>query len=62
MACSMRARINLAPTQQVKQGIVRADFTPAQSGCKYLEIAQFRLIFLLPHRVYPLARLLKKAL
>jgi len=29
MACPMRARINLAPTQQVKQRLIRVGFTPA---------------------------------
>jgi hypothetical protein len=38
----VRARINLAPTQQAKQRIVGEGFTPSRTGCKYLETAQFR--------------------
>jgi hypothetical protein len=32
MAHSVRARINLTPTQQVKQRIVEVGFTPARTG------------------------------
>ena len=42
IAPSVRARINLAPTQQVKNRIAVAGFTPARTGRKYLKIAQFR--------------------
>jgi hypothetical protein len=38
----VRARINRAPTRQVKQRIVGEGFMPARTGCKYLETAQFR--------------------
>ena len=34
--------INPAPTQQIKQRLVGAGFTPARSGCKVLEIARIR--------------------
>jgi hypothetical protein len=37
LAFSVRARLNLAPTDQVKQLIVGVDFTPARTGCKYLK-------------------------
>jgi hypothetical protein len=37
MARSVRARINLAPTQQIKQYVVGAGFTPARTACKNLE-------------------------
>lgn len=42
----VRARINLAPTQQVKQRSVGAGFTPARNRYKYLEITQFRLKYM----------------
>jgi hypothetical protein len=41
-ACSAWAGINPAPTQQVKQRLVGADFTPARTGCGQLEIAQIK--------------------
>jgi hypothetical protein len=31
--------MNLASAQQVKQRFVAAGFTPARTGCKYLEVA-----------------------
>jgi hypothetical protein len=40
MVRSVRAGINPAPTQQVKETLVGAGFTPARIGCLYLEIAQ----------------------
>ena len=43
MARIVRAGINPIE-EKIKQSIVGAGFTPAQTGCEYLEIAQFRMI------------------
>jgi hypothetical protein len=40
MVRTLRARINLAPTQHSKQRVVGAGFTPARAGCEHLEIVQ----------------------